>query len=159
LVLVGDGPEREALGARVAASLRAELVHFTGARDDVPDLLAAFDVFVLTSHSEGLPLVLLEAMATELPVVATAVGGIPDIVEQAVTGYLIEPGNASELTRQLAWLTTRPFQAQQVARCSRQMVLENHSLERMAREYESLYRHVLARAQADSGQIVQASHG
>ncbi len=159
LLLVGDGPEREALGAQAAATWRPEFVHFTGRRDDVPDLLAAFDVFALTSHSEGLPLVVLEAMATELPVVATAVGGIPDIVEHGATGYLVEPGNASELTRQLAWLSTRPAQAQQVASYARRMVLENHSLERMANEYESLYRRVLARGRVEATQSVEADYG
>lgn len=144
LVLVGDGPERESLAAKAAASWRSDFVHFTGARDDVQDLLAAFDVFALTSHSEGLPLVVLEAMACELPVVSTRVGGVPDVVDDGVTGYLVEPGDNTALTQRLAWLSTRPPHAQHVAACAREMVVRDHSLEGMARDYEALYRRVLA---------------
>jgi glycosyltransferase involved in cell wall biosynthesis len=149
LLLVGDGPEAAALRERATASWRTDYVHFTGARQDIPDLLAACDAFALTSRSEGLPLVVLEAMASELPVVATAVGGLPDIIEDEVTGYLVESDDNAALTRRLAWLSTRPIQAQRVASCARQMVLDRHSLERMASEYESLYREVLSQASAE----------
>ena len=159
LVLVGDGPERAALAARVDDSLRGEFVRLTGARDDVADLLAAFDVFVLTSNSEGLPLVVLEAMATELPVVATAVGGLSDVIDDHVTGYLVPPGDATALTRQLAWLSTRPAQAQLVARCARKTVLDRHSLERMATEYGALYERLLATRSGAADTSTRAASG
>lgn len=143
LVLVGDGPERAALQAQAAEGLQGELIHFTGARDDVADLLAAFDVFVLTSSSEGLPLVALEAMAAELPVLSTAVGGLPDVIDDRVTGYLVPAGDSAALTRELAWLSTRPAQAQLVARCGRKTVLERHSLQEMAASYAALYEELL----------------
>ena len=145
LVLVGDGPERGALESRTAASLRADYVHLVGARDDIPDLLAAFDTFALTSHSEGLPLVVLEAMASELPVVATAVGGVPDVIDDELTGYLVAAGDNVALTRRFAWLSTRPLQAQRVASCARQLVLERYSLDAMASAYQALYEETLAR--------------
>lgn len=159
LVLVGDGPERAALEAQVAEGLREDFVHLTGARDDVADLLAAFDVFVLTSSSEGLPLVALEAMASELPVLATAVGGLPDVIDDRVTGYLVAPGDAADLTRQLAWLSTRPAQAQLVARCARKTVLERHSLEQMASEYAALYRRLLAAREAPAEASARVASG
>lgn len=158
LVLVGEGPERAALEARVADSLRGAFVHFTGARDDVADLLAAFDVFALTSSSEGLPLVVLEAMASELPVLATAVGGVPDVVEDRVTGYLVDAGDAAALTRQLAWLSGRPAQAGLVARCARNTVLERHGLPQMAASYAALYDKLLAaRRHAEPSPVSLAS--
>jgi glycosyltransferase involved in cell wall biosynthesis len=145
LVLVGDGPERSALQAKAAATLRSDYVHFLGAREDIPDLLAAFDAFALTSHSEGLPLVVLEAMASELPVVSTAVGGVPDVIDDELTGYLVPAGDRVGLMRRLAWLSTRPFQAQRVASCARQLVSDRYSLDFMASAYESLYKQTLAR--------------
>src|SRR5688572_28979224 len=88
LVIVGDGPERESLQKRVNATMRPGFVHMLGACSNVDEMLSAFDVFALTSKSEGLPLALLEAMATELPVVSSAVGGIPDIIDHGITGFL-----------------------------------------------------------------------
>ncbi len=157
LVIVGDGPERAALHEQVASSLRSEFVHLTGPRDDVPELLAAFDVFALTSSSEGLPLVLLEAMAVELPVLATAVGGVPDLVEDQVTGYTVAAGDATALTRQLAWLSSRPQQARRVARCARETVLAEHSVEGMTSAYESLYQRIIAARQPAVADVGVAS--
>lgn len=159
LVLVGEGPERAALETRVADSLRGAFVHFTGARDDVPELLAAFDVFALTSSSEGLPLVVLEAMASELPVLTTAVGGVPDVIEDRVTGYLVDSGDAAALTRQMAWLSSRPDQAQLVARCARSTVLERHGLPQMAARYASLYEKLLALRQPSVETPAQVASG
>jgi glycosyltransferase involved in cell wall biosynthesis len=142
LVIIGDGPERAALEARAAATLRPEFVHFTGARNDTHALLAALDVFALTSLSEGLPLVLLEAMATRLLVVSTSVGGVPDLVEQDVTGYLVDSRDAMALTKRLIWLAGRPPEALAAASIGRRAVLDRHSAEHMARDYENLYRRV-----------------
>jgi glycosyltransferase involved in cell wall biosynthesis len=144
LVVVGDGPERETLRAAIGATWRERLCHMVGMRPDVERLLAAFDVFVLTSRTEGLPLVLLEAMATGLPVVATAVGGIPDLIEQEVTGYLVPPGDEGELVRRLVWLATNPEAGLRVGATARQAALRRYSLEQMAEGYETLYAEVIA---------------
>ncbi len=143
LVIVGDGPDREALMARARTTLRPELIHFTGARDDVEAVLACFDAFALTSESEGLPLVVLEAMAVGLPVVATAVGGVPDVIEPGATGFLVPPSDRIALMKELLQLSTRPQVARDVAAAGRSRVLERHSTERMASEYERLYRRVV----------------
>ena len=145
LVIVGEGPEREALEARASATWRSEHVHFTGARADVESLLSCFDLFALTSQSEGLPLVLLEAMALGLPVVATAVGGVPDLVEHETTGFLVPSGDCSALTTQLIRLSTRPGVALEVAKTARERVLARHSTQHMTLAYENLYQRVMRR--------------
>jgi glycosyltransferase involved in cell wall biosynthesis len=89
--------------------------------------------------------VLLEAMAMGLPIVSTSVGGIPDIIEHDRTGFLVEPDNKNELTRRLIWLSTRPQLALDAASTGRRLVLERHSVERMADDYERLYRRVARR--------------
>jgi glycosyltransferase involved in cell wall biosynthesis len=158
LVLVGDGPERAGLEARAAGTWRPEFIHFTGARSDTPAMLAAFDAFALTSSSEGLPLVLLEAMATRLPVVATSVGGVPDLVQHEVTGYLVDPGDWVGLTKRLIWLANHAPEALVAASVARRAVLDKHSVEHMARDYESLYRRVARGAWtgAERGRQAQA---
>jgi glycosyltransferase involved in cell wall biosynthesis len=148
LVIVGDGPERQHLAERARATWRPELVHFTGPRQDIEQLLSAFDVFALTSASEGLPLVLLEAMAAGLPVVSTAVGGVPDLVEDQVTGFLVEPSSPSALMTKLIWLSGRPQKALDVAATARGRVLDRHSTERMTADYDALYARVTRRARA-----------
>lgn len=145
LVIVGDGGERDALRARLAAMKEGRFVHMLGARDDVEDILAAFDAFALTSRTEGLPLVLLEAMATGLPVISTAVGGIPDLVEHRVTGFLAPAGERAPLTRQLDWLSTDGTLSRQIGEAARHDVLALHSVQQMADAYSALYESTLAR--------------
>jgi glycosyltransferase involved in cell wall biosynthesis len=148
LVIVGDGPERDQLAARAQATWRPELVHLTGVRQDVEKLMSVFDVFALTSQSEGLPLVLLEAMAAGLPVLATSVGGVPDLVEDQITGFLVPPSNPAELMAKLIWLSSRPQKALDVASTARSRVLARHSTERMASDYEALYARVARRGRS-----------
>jgi glycosyltransferase involved in cell wall biosynthesis len=144
LVIVGDGPEREALREQIAGIAAGPYVHMTGPRSDVERVLAAADAFALTSRTEGLPLVLLEAMATALPVIATAVGGIPDLIEPRITGLLVGTGDRQQLTRQLAWVSTDASSSRRMGQAARRHVVARHSVERMAREYEDLYASVLA---------------
>jgi glycosyltransferase involved in cell wall biosynthesis len=145
LVIVGDGPEREALKTTIEATLRTQYVHMPGACSNVHEILAAFDVFALTSTTEGLPLVLLEAMATELPVVSSAVGGIPDVVRHEVTGFLFPASDRDALTRQLVRLVGSPTLARRAGAAGRNAIVQSHSSDRMAESYEALYRDVIAR--------------
>jgi glycosyltransferase involved in cell wall biosynthesis len=154
LVIVGDGPQRQDLEARAQATLRPERIHFTGPREDVAALLASFDAFALTSHSEGLPLVLLEAMAAGVPVVATAVGGVPDLVEHGRTGSLVPAGDGTALLTELVRLSTRPQSALETAVTARHLVLERHSTEHMVSAYESLYARVIRRNGSASSSIL-----
>ncbi len=96
-VIVGDGPDRPALEGEVRRLGLASVVRLAGERNDVAQLLAASDVFVLSSRSEGLPLSILEAMAAGLPVVATNVGGVPELVLEGETGLLVPPGDPHSL--------------------------------------------------------------
>jgi len=145
LVIVGDGPEREALRAQIARSAKGAYVHMTGARSDVERVLAACDAFALTSRTEGLPLVLLEAMATALPVISTPVGGIPDLLSHRANGFLLPAGgDRAPLTRQLNWLSMDESLSRQIGRAARYHVVKQYSVERMASEYAALYTSALA---------------
>jgi glycosyltransferase involved in cell wall biosynthesis len=143
LVIVGDGAERDALRARIARIPGGGFVHMLGQRADVDSILAALDAFALTSRTEGLPLVLLEAMATGLPVLSTAVGGIPDLLEEGVTGFLSPAGDRAPLTWQLASLSTDGSLARRVGEAGRQAILQRYSVDRMAKEYGLLYERTL----------------
>ena len=150
LVIVGDGPERDPLRKKADATLRGEFIHMPGACSNVNEMLEAFDVFALSSKTEGLPLVLLEAMATELPVVTTAVGGIPDVVENEVTGFLFRPGGRGALTRQLVRLFGLQPLGRQVGVAARRAVSKTHSVEQMTDSYDALYQDVVERSRRDS---------
>jgi glycosyltransferase involved in cell wall biosynthesis len=102
LVLVGSGPLEATLRSQVEALGLERNVIFTGMRDDVYELLPAFDVFVLSSRFEGLPISLLEAMAAGVPPVATRVGGIPEVIVDGVSGLLVEAGAPDQLTKSVA---------------------------------------------------------
>src|SRR5262249_2678117 len=102
LLVVGDGPLRDELHADAARLGIASRVIFLGARRDLGDLLAARDGFVMPSFWEGLPLSLILAMGAALPVVATAVAGIPEVVTEGETGWLVPPGDPAALARTLA---------------------------------------------------------
>jgi glycosyltransferase involved in cell wall biosynthesis len=107
-VIVGDGPDRPDLEAEIATLGLGEHVRLAGERNDVPAQLAASDLFVLSSASEGLPVSVLEAMAAALPVVASSVGGLDELVVQGETGLLVRPGDADELGAALRRLVDDP---------------------------------------------------
>jgi len=98
-VLVGDGVLRPAVESAIAANGLRDVVTLAGWRRDIPELLRGFDLLLHTSRWEGLPCVFMEAMATGLPIVATDVDGAPDVIEEGVTGHLLEPGDVDGLAR------------------------------------------------------------
>jgi glycosyltransferase involved in cell wall biosynthesis len=139
LTIVGDGPLRERLETQIAAHGLTGRARIVGHRDDVPALLREHDLFVLASRSEAFPNAVLEAMATGLPVVATGVGGIPELVEHAVNGLLVAPGQAEVLAGAIAGLLTRPSFARALGRRARADVEARYSFHRMVQHVESLY--------------------
>lgn len=142
LVLVGDGPELDGL-RRLAAELGlGERARLLGRRGDVERLLAAADLFALSSLSEGVSIALLEAMAMGLPVVATAVGGTPEVVVDGLTGRLLEPGQPHALALGLVEALADPQRAAAWGRAGRQRVEDRFSLRAMAAAYAELYREV-----------------
>ena len=145
LVVAGDGPLRTALSELAAALGVSPYVHFLGARGDVPDVLNALDAFVLSSSTEGLPLVVPEAMATGLPVVSTRVGGIPTVIDDGETGYLVPAGDEEALRRRLALLKADRELGRACGRRARAVALARFSAERMVRDYLTLYARVLSR--------------
>src|SRR5207245_8586577 len=102
-------------------------------------LLAALDVFAMSSSTEGLPLVLPEAMAAGLPVVSTAVGGIPNVIEEERTGFLVPSGDAAALGDRLARLQADRALAERLGRRAREVALSRYGVDRMASDYMRLY--------------------
>lgn len=143
LLVVGAGPERETL-ERQARGLRiAEVVHFTGHRADVADLLATLEIFVLPSSAEDFGRVLLEAMAMERPVVATAAGGVPEVVEANVTGLLVSPADPVGLADAISLLLVDSARAKAIGRAGRQRVEKLFNLRRHAELVEAVYAETL----------------
>ena len=112
---------------------------FTGYRADALRSLAAFDISVLSTHFEGLPLALLESMAHAKPVVATAVDGIPEVIDQGVNGFLTAHGDANELASRLIELIQSPSLGQRLGQAGRQTVLSGFTAEKFARSVADLY--------------------
>ena len=138
-LLVGGGRRIDEVRQLAESLGLAPKVHFLGPRRDVPDLLHAMDMFVLPSYSEGMSLALLEAMAAGLPVVASAVGGTPEVVTDGVTGLLIPPRDAEALARALASLLADRAWAKQLGENARRHVEANFSLDRLGREVNAIY--------------------
>lgn len=145
-LLVGDGPLRSEVEAWARAPGLGGAVHLPGLQEEVGPYLAAMDVLMISSEFEGLPLVVLEAMAMEVPVVATAVGGIPEAVVDGETGRLVPPGEAGPLAAAAADLLSDPRERRAMGGAARRRVTERFSTERMLGELETLYREVLGRA-------------
>lgn len=144
-VIVGDGSDREKL-ERMAGELNiAKSIHFTGARNDMPGIYASLDVFVLASISEGMPMALLEAMASGQPVVATTVGAVPQIVVPGETGMLVQPGDPVELASAIATLLRDPVLRDRVARKGQTKVREGFSSQAMTQRYCKLYAELLSK--------------
>jgi glycosyltransferase involved in cell wall biosynthesis len=140
LRIAGDGPDRPALEAEIERTGLGEHVELLGDRDDVPELLAGADVFVLSSDSEGFPMSVLEAMAAGLPVVASAVGGVPEAVRDGETGSLVPPRDAAALAEALRRLVADPALRERLGDAGRQKVEREFSLERFEHDHLELYR-------------------
>jgi len=142
-VLVGDGELREALEAQSRALGMEAQVHFGGWREDIPDILAACDLFVLPSLSEHFGRVLIEAMAMARPIVATGAGGVPEIVTHGETGLLVPPAQPEALAEAVLTLLEDPAQAARLGRAGRRRVETEFSLSRHVESVEALYREIL----------------
>ena len=143
-LLAGDGPLRGELEALARRLGMADRCVFLGHRDDVPALLAAADLFVLPSHFEGLPVSVLEAMAAERPVVATAVGGTDEAVIDEETGLLVPPGDPAALAAAVRRLRADPELARRLAAAGRARVEREFSVEATARAVMRVYDEVVA---------------
>lgn len=143
LVMVGDGPLRlEATRLLEEAGL-AEQAWLPGERNDVPEIMRGFDCFVLPSLGEGISNTILEAMASGLPVIATAVGGNPELVAAGRTGELVPPANVEAMAERLVTLASNPERAAQAGRAGRELIEQRFSLDAMVGAYKGLYDRLL----------------
>jgi colanic acid/amylovoran biosynthesis glycosyltransferase len=145
VTFAGDGPERPAL-EQLATELRvADRIEFLGAvpHTDVDELLRRTDIFCLPSFAEGVPIVLMEAMAMELPVVASRVMGIPELIEDRVSGRLVAPGSLSNLVDALSDLVSDPDQRRQLGRAGRTQVASQFELRANAERLREVYGELL----------------
>ena len=143
LLLVGGGELENAVREQVAALGLQERVRFLGVRADVADILRASDVFVLSSRWEGNPLSVMEAMAAGLPVVSTAVGGVPELVRDRETGLLVPSEDAEALTRAMQALVDDPVRRQAMGAAARQYAVAHFDIRHTVRGYEQLYESLL----------------
>lgn len=139
LLLVGDGQQRAALEQLTRDLNLADHITFMGRRADVSAILADADIKVLSSRSEGLPAAIMEAMAAGLPVVATAVGGVPELLQDGLTGRLIPPDDAPALADALATLLTNSSLRQQYGRAAQQRLLTHFALPDKVAELVQVY--------------------
>lgn len=143
LVLVGEGPERQALEALVRERHLDSHVLFLGLRSDVPRLLAGADAFLLTSISEGIPLTLIEAMAAGVPVVATQVGGVAEVLEDGQSGLLAPAKDASALADRLLRIAADARLRHELSVNGRERARLRFSEQQMHQQYARLYREML----------------
>lgn len=145
LVIAGDGKEKDGL-IELSRNLGiSDKVHLPGRRSDVPDLLKLFDVFVLPSESEAHPLSLCEAMASGLPVVASNVGGVPEVIENRKTGILTGVGDVEALAKAVSELIESSELRGRLGNQAVERIREEYSMERMLERYSRLYTDVLER--------------
>ncbi len=137
--IVGDGPLRDTLEAQARALGIDRRVDFLGGRDDVPALLQSSDLFAFPSLMEAFPNGVMEAMAAGLPIVATDVGGIPELLDHGRNGLLVRPGDAGALADGILHFLGHPDQADTCGRAARQTIATRYSFERMVAAFESLY--------------------
>ncbi len=146
-LIVGDGPGRETLGSLVNELDISEHVIFTGFVEDIPEIYSFSDVAVLTSWSEGLPQSILQAMAAGVPVIATKVGGVPEVVVRGETGMLIEPGDHKALARGIIKILNDRDGSGQLAENAKDLMVGEHSVIHMIDKIESLYERMLRQKQ------------
>ena len=146
LCLVGDGPDRDHVERRAHDLGVMRDTFFLGYQDSVAPFFSAFDAFVLPSVNEGTPVTAIEALAGGRPVVATRVGGVPDVVRDGVDGFLVEAGAIDDLADRLARLATDPELRERMGQAGRERVLSRYAVDRLVDDVDRLYRSLLQAA-------------
>jgi glycosyltransferase involved in cell wall biosynthesis len=139
VVILGRGALHDALVGEAEALGIRDRIHLLGYRNDVKEWLGAMDVFTMPSLSEGLPLSLLEAMAAGVPPVVTQVGGMPEVVRDGETGFIVPPGDGAALADRISFLLGNPPLATKMGTASRDCILDRFTVDRMAAEYRDVY--------------------
>jgi glycosyltransferase involved in cell wall biosynthesis len=153
LCMVGDGPDRAAVEQLAGELGIVRDCLFAGYQEDVGPFFAAFDVFVLPSGNEGTPVTAIEALATGCPVVATRVGGVPDVVDDGVDGFLVAPGAVQEVAARLAELARDPELRVRMGAAGREQMRTRYAVDRLVDDVDRLYRELLERRGIDTSAL------
>ena len=155
LIVVGDGECRDEL-ARLAGRLGlAGAVHFLGWRSDLPEVYDAFDLFALTSRNEGTPVALIEAMAAGVPALATAVGGVPDVIEHGVTGTVVPPDRPDLVAAAIMEIRRDPPRAAAMAVAARSAARRRYGPDRLVADVHALYHEAIDSRRRPHGAAAQ----
>jgi glycosyltransferase involved in cell wall biosynthesis len=146
-LFVGDGPGRDRVEQEIKKARLEDRILMTGYREDIPDILSFTDLGIISSVAEGIPQFLFQIMAMGKPVIATAVGGIPDIVTSGVTGILIPPEDPAALVRALVQTLGDPGSARRLGEEGRRLVEQEYTVEKMAEKVYRVYQQVYERRQ------------
>ena len=147
VVIAGTGALRAALEAQAAALGIADRIYFTGFREDILALIQGFEIFVFSSYLEGLGTSILDAMALRKPVVATRAGGIPEVVEDGVTGLLVPPRDPTALAQALLYLLRHPERGKKFGEAGRSRVEQHFTATRMAMHTLQIYQQLMSHIQ------------
>jgi len=157
LVLVGAGVLQRPLEEQAQKLGLASQVHFLGVRADIPDVLAAMDVFVLSSDYEGSPLSLVEAMAAGLPIVSTIAGGVPELIQNGKEGFLVQVGDVKGLSDSMTFLAKNPEARRSLGTAAARRARENFDISVMIGEYEELYESLYGHLRNQTENVVSES--
>lgn len=147
MVIAGDGPDLPDLKDRISAAGLGDDIHTLGNVTNIPDYLVAADIFLMPSLWEGLPLALLEAMASGLPVVGNSIDGLTDVVIEGTTGHLVPPGDSSLMAARIQAQAQDPALRQTLGSAGRHLVAERYNLKRVIESIENIYYRVLGLGQ------------
>jgi glycosyltransferase involved in cell wall biosynthesis len=142
-ILVGDGALRQRFENMAEELGIRQKIHFLGKRSDIPVILSSLNVSVLCSTNEGFSNVILESMAAGKPVVATKIGGSPEMVTNGVTGYLVPPADSYSLAKAIINLLNEPNKAEEMGKAGRKIAQEKFTTEAMVKNYEKLYQELI----------------
>jgi len=159
LVLVGEGVLRQQLEGQAKSLGLSRQVHFLGLRTDIPDVLGAMDVFVLSSDYEGNPLSVMEAMASGLPIVSTAAGGVPDLFENGKEDFLVQPGDVQGLSLSMISLLRNRELRQALGRAAARRARERFDVSTMVQAHEALYESLVDQAHRPNAEGVLHQQG
>jgi len=145
-IITGDGPQRKILEALAEGLELGDSVVFVGERSDIPQIMAALDVFVLPSRWEGMPNAVMEAMAAARPVIATAVGGCPELIEPGRNGILVPPEDHKALAQAITKILQDSHRAREMGKAGRQKISQTFTINTMVRENQDMYKSLLQNA-------------
>ncbi len=138
-VVVGEGPDRDKLESLIDELKLRGSVSMLGRRNDMPSVYASLDIMVSSSRQEGLPMAILEGMASSLPLIATRVGDVPTVVLDGQTGVVVPPENAALLASAIVSLLRNPAQRKRLGAAARKLIEDEFSAERMTADYLRVY--------------------